>query len=453
MMIKSWKLCAVAVALFAALPTAHAARDALRDNLLHYQVGGGRALKPTTTTNPGLSYQASFSFNSSGTGCSTKFDAKKMLDAQFDYENITDGFMGQLGALQAAMTGLISQAPMIILQRANPELYDVTIQGYQNFQDELQFFTATCDDMVNAIADQSFPADKLVRLSAFESMREKMNSGDLSVKDAVQSVQNEAGDKGVVSAGGVSKGGQNQDPLNVIEETARSGYNMQFGRPVQHTSAVAANTGQNQALYTQWQNPQAASQWLTAAVGETSLRTCNNCQKTTTQPGKGLVFLYNQEHEAAHQALANALSQQQQLEPDELDALSSPTVRITQPLIDAMRDVGDSSTLERLASEIGLSRTLEKSILARRLLVAGRKEANLANNDVLQQEIDRKLADLDSEVESIMLELEIRSRLNGNTPQKLLAAYAQKQREEAEQSAPTHQPPVMRADGAIEVAQ
>lgn len=453
---KTLTLCAVALALTSAWPVsdAHAARDSLRDNLLHYQVGGGRALKPTTTSNPGLKYNAAVGFNLSGQGCSTKFDPQNLLDIQFNMDGIKEGFLNSAASVVGAVKGMIANAPLITIQRAHPELYDLIIQGMQNYQADLQFFTATCDDMVDAVADMSFPADKLVRISGFESLREKMNySGENppNVKDAVKSAQREAGKKGVVSAGGVKRGGENQEALSIVEETARSGYNMQFGRPVEQDTAVAANVGKQQALWAQWKSPKEASEWLTEVVGETSLRTCEGCQKTVTKPGKGLVYLYNKEHETAHQALVDALSQpKQHLDAELLDALSSPSVRITQPLIDALRAVGDSSTLERLASEIGMSRTLEKSIMARRLLVSGRKEANLANNDVLQQEIDRKLADLDSEVESIMMELEIRSRLNGNTPQKLLMAHAQKQREEAEQSAPSLQKPVMRADGAIE---
>lgn len=423
------------------------ASDALMENLLHYQIGGGRPLKPTHSGLLNLSWKMDTGLNRNGNGCSTKFDPSGLLKAQFD--GVADGLMQQMNGMVSAVTGMVAGLPFMILQRTQPELYDFMLQGNLSFLEDLKKYTASCEDMM-AVVDKALPADKLTKSSAVESLRTKMNSATKDIKTTMKQVVQDTGKDGVTAAGGDKKGGAGQPPLTIVEEVSRSGYNAQFNRSATATGSPGSSA-KDQALYKAWPTPKQASNWLVDAVGETTLQTCDQsdgCEKTQTKPGKGLQSLYNTDYEATKTQLDGLINNNRQLTQTELDSISSSNVRMSQSLVDAIRAVGDSSTIERMSSEIALANTLERSMLARRLLVAGRKEANLTNNEVLQTEVDRKLKELDDEIDNMLREMDIRTKLNASTPQKLLEAYVVARQTGTVRSSDGQATP-LRSDGAL----
>lgn len=431
--------------LLTALGGATARADALIDNMLHYQIGGGRPLQPTNGNMNTFSWKLNPNWNRNSNGCSTKFDKRKLLEVQFN--GVADGLLDNMSSIMNNVTGAVANVPFMILQRTQPEIYDFMMQGNISFMDDFKQYTASCEDMM-AVLDKALPADKLTKASAAESLKTTMNTSKTDVKSAMKTVVNDTGKSGITASGGVKKGGINQPPLSVVEEVARSGYNAQFNRSVTLTSSPSGAT--NSRLYQTWVTPKEASDWIVDAVGETSLQTCDvadGCEKTQTQPGKGLQALYTTDYEARRLEVEKLVNNRRQLTQTELDSISSKNVRMTQALVDAIRAVGDASTIERISSEIALSNTLEKSMLARRILVSGRKEANLTSNEVVQTETERKLKELDDEIDSMLREMDIRTRLNANTPQKLLEAYVSARQSGTLRSTEQQGQP-LRSDGA-----
>ncbi|TRC70046.1 integrating conjugative element protein, partial [Mannheimia haemolytica] len=61
--------------------------------------------------------------------------------------------------------------------------------------------------------------------------------------------------------------------------------------------------------------------------------------------------------------------------------LSSTTVPVTRGLIESLRDDPDVEVLsQRLSAEIATSKIMEKMLLARRAVLAGMREPNVAQN-------------------------------------------------------------------------
>jgi hypothetical protein len=115
---------------------------------------------------------------------------------------------------------------------------------------------------------------------------------------------------------------------------------------------------------------------------------------------------------------------------------------MTPDLITAIREEKDGNMLAgRLASEIAMMRTMERSIHLRRLLQAGRREANVAANGPAQQEIQRVLDDLKIETDDLLYEITIREKVTSNTAAKLLERLRQRR---IQTSSKQYIPPVLK---------
>ena len=57
-------------------------------------------------------------------------------------------------------------------------------------------------------------------------------------------------------------------------------------------------------------NSTAAAKWTTAVVGESTVRTCNDCNRLNTKMGQGLRLKHREEREKIDKDLADAPSRQ-----------------------------------------------------------------------------------------------------------------------------------------------
>jgi hypothetical protein len=65
----------------------------------------------------------------------------------------------------------------------------------------------------------------------------------------------------------------------------------------------------------------------------------------------------------------------------------------------------------RFASELALARVTEKALIARDLLNVGAQEPNIAANDTAAQQLERATASLDKELNNIVYEQEVKSKV------------------------------------------
>mgnify|MGYP006160848237 CR=1 FL=1 len=70
---------------------------------------------------------------------------------------------------------------------------------------------------------------------------------------------------------------------------------------------------------------------------------------------------------------------------------------------------------KRLASEAALSSVLEKALLLQRTLLTGKKEPNVAANELAVQAVDQENSALEQEINNLKTELELRRTLAGNS--------------------------------------
>ena len=109
---------------------------------------------------------------------------------------------------------------------------------------------------------------------------------------------------------------------------------------------------------------------------------------------------------------------------ENLQAAGSSSLPITRGVIEALRDEPDQDLLaRRLASEVALASVLEKALLLQRTLLTGRKEPNVAANDLAQKAVSNESDVLDREILSLKTELELRRELAANSPTTIIQRH------------------------------
>ena len=77
-----------------------------------------------------------------------------------------------------------------------------------------------------------------------------------------------------------------------------------------------------------------------------------------------------------------------------------------------------------LASEAALSSVLEKALLLQRTLLTGKKEPNVAANELAVQAVDQENSALEQEINNLKTELELRRTLAGNSAMAIIQRHS-----------------------------
>jgi len=157
------------------------------------------------------------------------------------------------------------------------------------------------------------------------------------------------------------------------------------------------------------------SDWVIDVIGEEKIRTCEGCDRISARPGMGLSHQLGIEQAQIATDLESLVLSNDAPTAAELEAVSGgPGMLISRRVVEAIREENEHEQavlINRLAAEMALARTMERAMIARRALISGMKEPNIANPYV---------ADLEQEVENMLFEIEVRDRVASNTAVQLL---------------------------------
>lgn len=347
------------------------------------------------------------------------------FDMSLSVEEQLKGLKGSFSDLMAgvinAATGAVASLPALIIQKVNPALYDLLQNGILQASEEFHVAQTSCEDIVGIMDDAiSNNAWESVSRGGYWSGRstagaEILNTRTMADTDGI--------DAGVVWIEGGMRGGRGQAPIEIVGDTAKAGYNQLLKRnPGNSTSMVSDCTGA--PICEQWQNPQAFATWLIDVVGEKKIRTCEACDKIDTKAGMGLPHQLDIEAEQIEIDLQTLVANNAAPTADELEAVSGgPGMLISRRVIEALREENAYERdvlMTRLAAEMALARTMERAMIARRALLSGMREPNIANLTIAQDELSPFLADLEQEIENLLFEMEVRERVASNTAVQLL---------------------------------
>ena len=365
-------------------------------DVLHYTLGGGPVIALPARNRH---------INSTGLGVGWDMNLQcGMLDPTLTVENqlngITDGFQDMMGDMLTNATSAVLSLPGYYLQKKDPGLYDLMTNGVLQGKFDFDDARSSCEAMVETMGEMN--TDKAYgALARAEAWTHAVKSGDAI--QAKEDVLKDMGDSGITWVGGAKYGGRHQPPINATTDASRAGFALLSDEEQKENG---------QGLYQYWDSEEAMSEWVSHVIGSQSVQTGMDKSDTDATPGIGLSQEVTQQSAGLEDELRHAISDQQE------------TDHFPQTLVDALseRKVNDH-TLSRIASELALSHAIEKALYARRALLTGKYEVNIAQHETAQRDIDEAITRLEREIDMLRYEAEVRQQIGTRTAQSVVDDY------------------------------
>src|SRR5258708_7556357 len=383
-------------------------------NSVLYSIGGGRAVSMSHAGNmQSLGVGIGWNSNLICGNMSLNTTLKNQLNG------LTTGFQSIMSNVIQSATRAVASLPALIIQRADPALYNLLTNGILQARLDSDRSKLTCRAMAKDMAEIAGGEFSWDKLAEGITLKTAVSSGD--AVSAIAQAESSHGNNGVPWVGGGNAGGAGQNSIKVVGDVTRAGYNLLNGRAVTDTAPIDTNACANSLTCQTWSSPQSAADWATRVLGEREQRTCENCTKTQSTPGVGLSPIIQQEYTTRLQAIQDLVTGNNPTTPTNLAAAGSDALPITRAVIEALRDEPDQDLLgKRLASEVALSSVLEKALLLQRTLLTGKSEPNVAANQLAQQAVDSENNTLEQEISNLKSELELGRELAGNSPMSII---------------------------------
>jgi integrating conjugative element protein (TIGR03755 family) len=332
----------------------------------------------------------------------------------------TQGFQQIMGSMLTNATQAVSSLPGLILQRSNPALYNLLTNGVLQGRLDFDRSKGTCRAIADKMVDVAGGQMGWNKIAEGQAMTQAVASGTDAVA-AVSDVEAKSGNDGLTWVGGNKAGGSGQQPIKVVGDVTKAGYNLMNGRSPTETSSISPSTCGSGLVCNTWSSPQQATDFANRVLGEKQQQTCDSCTKTATTAGVGLSPLIQESYDSKLKALNELISGSKPATSENLALASSDSLPVTRGVVEALRTEHDQDVLaKRLASEVALSDVLGKALLLQRTMLAGSKEPNVAANDVATKAISQENDGLQQEINNLKTELELRRSLASNSPMTIL---------------------------------
>ena len=402
------RLAATMVAVAAALAPA-----AMADDELMYRLGGGDpiSLGPSARAST-LRLGASAGWNSN-LMCGN-FDVAHSIAQQLN--GISGAFQDVMGNVIQTAQGVVASLPALAIQRLNPGLYDLLQNGVLEAGQEFRMAKLRCDEIADDMGDR-LAHEGWSAVAKADYWRRQIDVGGRDVVEVAEEADASGADGGVPWIGGTAAGGAGQEPIEAVGDVASAGYNLLLGRAPGDGSPVGPTACGDSDICRVWDDPDKMAAWMRRVVGEIEVRTCDGCQKVASEAGLGLASLYRRE-KSALQNILQPLAQTRAV-PSEavLEGLTGGGgFRVTRRLIEAIREEPRAiDVANRLAGELAVGRVMEQAAMARRAMLAGMREPNVAGNETALRQAERAVAELDREIRQMEVELRVKAIVAGNS--------------------------------------
>ncbi|MFB4390366.1 MULTISPECIES: integrating conjugative element protein [unclassified Pseudomonas] len=389
------------------------------DDRVMYTIGGGSAAgAPSSLYRPsglgvGLSWRANMMCGN--------MNLSNTLQNQLN--GATQGFQQIMGNVIQNATQAVMSLPAMIIQRANPGLYELLSNGVLQGRIDFDRSKLTCQAMAAKMADKVDQAG-WGALAQNQEMQHNLEQSDGDAVTAVKDTESNNGNNGVSWVGGHKAGGHGQAPIRVTSDVVKAGYNLLHNRSVEDASAIGSSC-QSGAICQAWSSPVEATEWATRVLGETEVETCDDCETLRVSAGAGLTPLIQETYTQHLEGLQRMLSGTEEPTPENLGKVSSPLLQVSRGVIEGLRDDPDQNLLaRRLASETALSSVIYKAMLLQRTLLAGSREPNVASAQPATTALDSNVETLEREIRLLQTELQVRQALATNTASLVLDRHA-----------------------------
>lgn len=148
------------------IPTGYTTGSVLSD-YVHYSIGGGAAISPPPSRQTSNVYSLGLGWKSN-LMCGN-FDIKFTIKNQLN--GITEGFKDLYSNVIQSATGAVASLPAMIIQRANPQLYDILSNGLYQGKIDFNRLKTSCEEMSAQLADYAIDS-KWAKMAGLERFKE-----------------------------------------------------------------------------------------------------------------------------------------------------------------------------------------------------------------------------------------------------------------------------------------
>ncbi|QZP16401.1 integrating conjugative element protein [Avibacterium paragallinarum] len=385
--------------------------DSVLSDQIYYQIGGGSRLYDTTDTSKILK-AIEFGIGWKANLMCGNFDIKTTVKNQLN--GITEGFKDLMSNVMESAKGAVASLPAMVIQRANPQLYDILTNGVYQGRLDFNRLKTSCEAMSKQLADYTLNG-RWAKSADLENYK-SIVATEPDAQKAQKKSEDNKGKNGKEWIGGQKRGGENQKQIKLIEDVSKAGYNLLHNRNALDESPLTGQSCTGATCQT-FDSPQKLSDFLTRTIGEQSISTCTeDCgPKTSSKAGVGLAPAIEEENVRTVEKLEQVLNMDTPSK-EMLAELSSNTIPVTRGLIEALREDPDVEVLsQRLSAEIATAKVMEKMLLARRAILAGMREPYVAADQNAQQELEKTLNKIDLEISQVKLEMDMQKMITSNT--------------------------------------
>ncbi|HCI9483960.1 integrating conjugative element protein [Raoultella ornithinolytica] len=394
--------------------------DGAVSDKLFYTLGGGSVISQPATR--GNMKKLGLDVGWSSDLMCGNFDLKTTIGNQLN--GVTDGFKNLMGDVIQGATGAVSSMSAMLIQRANPGLYDMLTNGVLQANVSFDKAQLNCQNMAKKMMDFS-DISKWTQQAMLDEYKSIVNSGDADAVRANEAGRKASGNKGNNWIGGQKRGGAGQPAIKPTHDLAAAGFNMMNDLSVTSTQSVSESSC-NGGSCTKFRNAEEAAKAIVKVLGDKSLRTCGDASECTSggedeQPGlsvagTGFAPLLEEATKVNTEQLVKLVNGTVKPNATELAKLKTGGLPLTANVIKALqRDPDNTALTVRLASELAMSDTVETALLMRRMLITGMSEPNAASQDAALQEGERRIDALDREIMALKNEMDLKRELARNS--------------------------------------
>jgi integrating conjugative element protein (TIGR03755 family) len=393
--------------------------DGAVSDKLFYTLGGGSVIsQPATRSNmKKLGLDVGWS---SDLMCGN-FDLKTTIGNQLN--GVTDGFKNLMGDVIQGATGAVASLPAMLIQRANPGLYDMLTNGVLQANVSFDKAQLNCQNMAKKMMDYT-DSSTWTQQAMLEEYKSIVNSGDGDAVRLDNAGRKVTGNKGKTWIGGQKRGGAGQAAIRPAYDLAAAGFNMMNSLPVTSTTAISVSNC-NGGACSKFSNAREAADAVVKVLGDKSMRTCGDASNCTSGDeddqsggiaGTGFAPLLEEATKINAEQLVKLVNGTVKPTATELAKLKTGGMPVTANVIRALqRDPDNTALTARLAGELAMSDTVETALLMRRMLVTGMSEPNAAAQPKIVDMVGQRVEALDREIMALKNEMDLKRELARNS--------------------------------------
>ena len=404
---------ALAVFLAAAAPGAVHAQQALIDDLVYYEIGGGQALGGPASyrRQTRIGGDASLSL---GYSCG-QFDLGQNLRHMFG--NLTNSLDRAVDSLLYAATGAVSSLPLYLIRQANPNLANMMENMMLRYEEQYNLGVKSCREAEQQILAGENPYYDWVQWGQQDTWRKTAGSGT-PIDDAREEVSEKHGCITWIDGDQYFCDDADNREIPVHRDVVTAGY-----RLLDEPAGSAPTGAPPSRLKEYWPTPDEAVEEIEQITGETYITNARIRPPAGTPP-RGLAAGMHEEaidiarklREAGEGPIGDQAS---------LADIGVPGLAVTPVLILSLRRLNptlQASAIERIANEIALLRALEKIHLARRILLAGSRVPEVQASPAREMILGESLPLLETEARLLQDEYDLRTRAASSTAASIIRA-------------------------------